>query len=160
MDLTIDAVEEPVIMRGENKSRAPLLINAAHQIDDQVRVVGIEIRGRFIGDDECGIGHESPGDRDTLLLAATHFLGTVVHAVREFDLAQQLFGPRSCIGLGNAADLQGKHHVLERGENGDEIEILEDKPDRGAAQFTSASISEAGSRRARDEDFSRGRGVK
>ena len=94
-------------MRGENKSGAPLLIDAAHQIDDQVRVVGIEIRGRFIGDDECGIGHESPSDRDTLLLAAAHFLGTVVHAVGEFDLAQQLFGPRPGIGLGDPVDLQG-----------------------------------------------------
>ena len=47
---------------------------------------GIQVAGGLIGKYHLGIGDEGAGDAHTLLLAAAHFIGTVVHALAQSHL--------------------------------------------------------------------------
>ena len=53
----------------------------------------VEVRGRFVGDDQWRVERDGAGDRHALLLASRQVTGPVVHPVAEVDLLEQRLAP-------------------------------------------------------------------
>ena len=54
-------------MRDQNQRGAVLAVAGKQQFDDLLAGLLVEISGRLVGDQNCRIGRERAGDRDTLL---------------------------------------------------------------------------------------------
>ncbi len=62
-----------------------LAVEDAELAEDLVGALAVEVAGRLVGDDQVGVGHDRPGDRDALLLAAGELPGVVVLPPFEAD---------------------------------------------------------------------------
>ena len=101
----------------------------AQQADDPVDLDVVEMRGRFVGQQDHGVVHQRTRDRDSLLLASGHAAGLVRESLGEPDLFEQLrrSGPRDA-----ARDSRGahrEHHVLHGAQARYEVERLEHDAD-------------------------------
>src|SRR5207249_9162127 len=94
--------------------------------EDLGRRAGVEVPGRFVGEDDRRVVEQRTGDRHALLLTAAQFAGLVVHSRAEAD-----GGERILRALGPTARASAVHEreldVLDRVEAGQEVERLEDE---------------------------------
>lgn len=67
---TVGLSGELVVMRDNDERRSACLVQGAHQSEQPVPAVCIEISGRFIGQDQVRILHQRTGHSDSLLFAA------------------------------------------------------------------------------------------
>jgi hypothetical protein len=103
--------------------------------EDLDRSLGIEVAGRFVGEDQRGSIHERPGDCDPLLLAAGELVRNVLLSVREADGRQRLTRAGALLGKRQIAVEERQLDVLERARPGYEVEALEDEADLLVADF-------------------------
>lgn len=157
MNATIDAVEQAVVVGGEDERGTAAVIDLPHYVDNAIRVGGVEIGGRFVGDHEHGIGDQGPGDGDTLLLTAGEFLRAMMGAFGEFDFIEQAQRLLFRIGQIDTLNLERKHHVLKGAENRDEVEVLKNESDRLVTQGALFIIAKMGGGAISDGDLARGR---
>jgi hypothetical protein len=104
-----------------------LAIQALKKFEDVFGALGVEVAGRFVGEDEVGVGDDGAGDGDALFLAAGELAGEVVHAVFEANEFEGGGGVFFALLAGEGGELEGEFDVFEGGENGDEVEGLEDE---------------------------------
>ena len=102
------------------------------QVDDLPAGGLVEVAGRFVGDQDGGIGRQRAGDGDALLLAAGQLRGIVVQPVAKPDRGQ--FARRMVVCVGAAGQFQRHRDVLQRGHGRDQMERLEDDTDPPAAK--------------------------
>ena len=99
-------------------------VHADQQIHDLVPAFGIQIAGRFVGQQHLGIGDDGARDGDTLLLAAGKFGGGVMFPAVQSDR----FERRLCQCMARlrrfAAVEQGQFDVLLRRGARQQIESL------------------------------------
>ena len=79
-------------MGDQNKRRAALLMAAEQKLDNVASGSLVEIAGRFVGDDNGGIGCERTRKRDALLLAAGKRGGIVMQARAQADRGKLALG--------------------------------------------------------------------
>ena len=63
----------------------------AQQVENLLGAFGVEVAGRFVGDDQRRIGDDRPGDADALLLAAGKLAGAMPRSIRQADQVQRGF---------------------------------------------------------------------
>ena len=85
---------------------------------------------------------ERAGDRDALLLAAGELGRTMAEALAQADGVDERVEPRR-VGVA-PGDRERQQDVLLRGEDGQQVEGLEDEPDLVAAQLGQAGVVEPG----------------
>ena len=122
------------------------------------RGTGIEISGRFIGEDDGGVVYQRPGDGDTLHLSSGHLVAFMHQAVAQtygnqrFDCFLVSFG---CT-VGRIVH-QGQLHVLDRCRLRQQVVVLEDEPDFAVAQGGAGVLTHRADRCAVEVIFSAGR---
>ena len=96
---------------------------------------GVEVARGLVGQDELGREDEGARQRDALLLAARKLAGPVRRArsARPTSVEQRARRAVHLVGA-LALDEPGHHHVLERGELGEQVMELEDEPDGAVAE--------------------------
>ncbi len=88
---------------GDEDDSAPLGMNGGEQFEDLDAGGGVELAGRFVGQQQLGVVDQRPGQRHPLLLAAGELVGAEMEAVAEPDLGQQLLRrARAAPGRGSA----------------------------------------------------------
>jgi hypothetical protein len=80
--------------------RVQLLQHAHHFL----AVLGVEVAGRFVGQDQLGLRDQRAGDRDALLLAARQLARPVLGAVRDADPVHHLVDAALALGGGDTCD--------------------------------------------------------
>ena len=132
-------VQHPVAARGqcgvvrdEHQRRAVVAVAPKQQFDDLLPGCLVEIAGRFVGDDDGGIGRDRAGERDALLFAARHFGGIVVQPAAKSDGDQFPLGAGKCVAL--AGEFKRDGNVFQRRHGRDEVKGLEDDADILAAK--------------------------
>ena len=86
-----DGVREhahPVVV-GRDDDEPPTARQPAQEVEDDADVVGIEMRGRLVGQQQRRVVHERPGERDPLLLPAGQGAGPVVGPGGQPELARR-----------------------------------------------------------------------
>ena len=96
-DLTVFHVHDPVGLSGklfivgdDHEGNATLTVHAAEKVEEGFTRVGVEIPGRFIGEDEVWSFQQRPGNRHTLLLATGEFTRFMRQTMLEPDLPKSL----------------------------------------------------------------------
>ena len=108
---------------------------------DDALILGVEVAGGLVGQDDFRIVHERARDGDALLLAARKLRGQMRGAVCHADLLQRC---QSFVFVRHAVEVLRQHHVFERREMRHQMELLEDEAHGFAAearQFAAARVS-------------------
>jgi hypothetical protein len=70
MNDAIGHVENAIVVGDKQNGAVFLFGEVVEQIDDRAARFAIQGSGRFVSEDNLGMGHEGAGDRDPLFLAA------------------------------------------------------------------------------------------
>ena len=125
-DIITDGFDDGHLMRDDDDRDAHLLVDLLQKIEDLLRGLRIQRRGRLITEEHLRIRRERPGDRHTLLLSTRQLSRIVLHPVLEADELQQLHRPRLCLFLLDPCDLQRESNISKKIPLIQEVKLLED----------------------------------
>ncbi len=135
------------------KQGAPL---AADEIIQQVQNgrpgFGIQIPGRLVSQNQIGLVHQGPTERDALLLAAGESIREGVSAVEKADLIQQSAGTLVGSRIDPALELDRKKEILLHGQRRKQVEELEDEAQVLPSEQRPLALGELGELSTRDPD--------
>ena len=126
---------------------ALLAIEPRQRFHDFVRVAGVEVAGRFVGEQQAGRVDQGARDRHALLLAARELAGRIAFAVAQAQQLERRARPldaRAGAGWPGGRVEQRQRHVLERAGAGQKIEALEHEAQAFAAQPRAFGLAQAG----------------
>src|SRR5262245_31667414 len=114
-------------MGGEDEGRLLASIDVQHQGDDRLSRGGVEVGGGLVGQNQARLPHESARHGDALALSSRKLVRAMVGEAREPDGVE---GPSGALAAARApAKEQRELDVLEGGEDGNQVERLEDETD-------------------------------
>ena len=125
--MRIAARRDRAVMGHQHERRAVRGVQVEQQLDDARAGRRVEVAGRLVGEQDGGLGHESAGDRDALLLAARELARVMAESRLEAHLPEH--HARFRAGVPAAGELQRQHDVLERRQRRHEVEGLEHEAD-------------------------------
>ena len=135
---------------------AALLVELAQQAQHDLFVLRVEIAGGLVGEDDARIVDERARDAHALLLASGKMRRQMLRAVGQPHPLQRL--ERFAL-VGHAVEVLRQHHVLERRQVGDQVELLEDEADLLGAEAVQLGVGERGHVLAFEIDLARGGAV-
>src|SRR5262245_46538011 len=103
-----------------------------------VLVLGVQVAGRLVGEDQPRLVDERPRHAHALLLAARELRRQMLRAIREphaLERGQRLGG------IGDRVVVLGHHHVLECGEMREQMELLKNDADFLAPKAHPAALA-------------------
>ncbi len=111
---------------GGHENRDANLIQLFEDIEDLSGVVGIEVSGGFVGEEDGRGGDDRPSDTDALLFSAGEFFGEAGGFVLESDHFEG--GGEATIDFGSAVALCPKDEgdIFGDGATGEKFVVLED----------------------------------
>lgn len=109
--------------------RGSLLVKIGQQLHDFVTVGGIEVTGRFIGQDKLGVIDDGAGDGDALLLTTGELLGVVVTTVHDLHFVEDDFDALFSFRSFHAEIDEWQFNVFKYGQFVDQVETLEYETD-------------------------------
>ena len=123
-----------VRLMGDDDDRVPVRVEFLKKGHDLVAGLGVEVAGRFVGEDDRGPVDEGAGDGDTLALPAGELVGLVVHALLEVYRAQGRLGALNALGIHAAvATVRGASTLTTAGIANPAISTVEDAGSIGGA---------------------------
>ena len=119
-------------------------------------IAGVEIAGRFVGQQQGGPAHQSTGDAQALLLAAREADRIGFLAVQQADLVEHGAGASERLATFETGDVERQHHVFDRVAVEQELVVLEYQTDV-AAQIGQGTLRQASDVLAAYRDHAAGR---
>src|SRR6202035_5913589 len=104
-----------------------LFVEPLEQIESLLRVPGIEIARRLVGNKDARIGDDGPGNRDALLLTAGELPRVMKHPVAQADDVERGSDVLAALLLRELRQQKRQLHVFERVEHGNEVVELKDE---------------------------------
>ena len=129
----------------------------AQQAHHGLAVDRVERAGRLVGQQQPAVADHGAGDGHPLTLAAGELVREVVGAVGDAEFLQRARAWSRASRADRAVELERQRDVLDRGQAGEQVEVLEDEADRAAPQPRLVVARHARQRRAADEDLAAGR---
>src|SRR6185437_10096535 len=128
MDDTVGLSGEFVVMRHDHEGGSACFVQGAHQSEQSVPAVCVEVPGRLVGQDQVRILHQRTCYRDALLFASGQLSWLVMKAMPQSDFRQKGCG----IGLDRSwfATLYERRHtgIFQRRELGEQVMELKHEP--------------------------------
>ena len=119
---------ESGVVRDQHQRRPRFAIEPKEHLDDRLAGLGVEISGRFIGEENLRPMDESPRQRHPLLFAAGELQRIMFETIGQANLREDIRG--FLLPAVFAAEFQRHEHILDRGERGDELEVLKHEAHR------------------------------
>ncbi len=113
------------VVRDHHQSPA-LLVELTQKAQDDFFVLRVEVSGGLVSQNNFRIIDQGACDADALLLTAGKLRWQVIGAVPKADAGQRV---NRFLLVSHAVKVLRQHDVLDRGEKGDEMELLEDESD-------------------------------
>ncbi len=114
---------------GDHDDGRSFLVHPGKKVHDPGSGHRIEVAGRFVAEEEVGVVDECPGNGDPLLLAAGELARLVgIKPLFKPDRCKHLERPLPGVALPAPEDHRVLD-VLDRREERDQVEVLEDEPD-------------------------------
>ena len=133
------------VVVGDDDDRAVLrLRDIVEELDDFVAVAGVEVGGRFVGEDELRVVGQGAGDRDALALAAGEGLRLRAEAVGHAEVGEEGGGALAGFAPADAGEVQGDLDVLAGVEGLEQVEALEDEAEIVPAELRQMALLERG----------------
>lgn len=115
------------VMGHQHQGSSGGLVQLEKHGDDAFAGLAIQVAGGLVGKEDFRAVDESTREGDTLLLATGELCGIMVEAVAQAHASEEFHS--EVLHLPSTSELFGDHHVLQSGERGDKLEILEDEAD-------------------------------
>ena len=131
-------------MGDHQQGDAQLLVEPLQEIENLVGRVGIEVAGRFVGDDEFGMRHDGAGDADALFLSARELAGIVIGAIRQIHCRQGDADASTAFVPRHRQEQQRQLDVFVGRQHGDQVVGLKDVPDVGGPPVGPAGCATGG----------------
>jgi hypothetical protein len=132
MDDPRSPVGDLLVVGDQEQGLAGLRVKPAEKLEQFPAGTGIEVPGRFIGQNQPRIIGQGPGYRHPLLFTPGKLGGVMFHPLDHPDQIQKMGGfiPQPVGEPGSTGvDPTGHHHILPGLELRQQIKELEDKPD-------------------------------
>ena len=120
------------VMRDHQQSCSGVARTLEQQVDDRASGLAVEVSGRLVGQQQFRPRCSGAGDRYPLLLSAGQLGGVMRKTMAKADLLQFERGPAARIV--DTSKLQRHRHILERGHCWEEVEGLQNDPERATAK--------------------------
>jgi len=120
---------------GDHHDGGALLVELGEQVHHLLAVLGVEVTGGLVGEDELGIGDHGASDGDTLLLTARELLREVLGTVRDGHPFHHGRDPLLALGSTDFHVLERQLDVLIDVQLVDEVEALEYEADIALAKL-------------------------
>ena len=115
-----------VLVSYENDGIA-LALKTVEQSHDLHAGLGVEVASGFVGKDDRGLVHQSPGDGHALSLSTGKFVGLMLHAGFHAHSAERSPCTLHPFFGGDAGINQGEFDIVQRGRACQQVEGLEDE---------------------------------
>src|SRR3990172_8438040 len=123
-------VARDVLLVGHEQDRHTVGVEPLEEGHDRHRGPRVEVPRGLVGEEKGGLGDESAGDGDALLLSARELARLVIHAIGEADPLERRFRERPAVETPSRAVVEErKLHVLDGRRPPEEVESLEDETD-------------------------------
>jgi hypothetical protein len=141
---------------GDHDDGVALCVELAKVSEDDLLIFLVEVAGGFVSEQDGRLVDEGAGDADALLFAAGELRGQMRGAVAEAYSGE---GGEGFFLVGDGVEVLREHYVFERGEVGDEVELLKDKSDFVGAEAVELLRRHGAEIFAGDADGAAGRAV-
>ena len=142
---------------GDDHAGDAVAAGGAEQPHHRLAVHRVEGAGRLVGEEDVAVADDGAGDGDPLALAAGEVVGEPVGLVEHAEALERFEAGGPGPLRADAVELERERDVLERGEPGEEVEVLEHVADRPAPQRGPVVGRQAGQVVAVDEHLARRR---
>jgi hypothetical protein len=123
------------VVGDDEEGEAGFAGDGLEDVEDFLGIVGVEIAGGFVGEEEAGLVGEGAGNGDALLFAAGEVVGFAMGFVAKTDEIEQVVGAVFHFKfVENAGTAHGDLHILGGGEFLEEKMELEDETDLAIAE--------------------------
>ena len=146
------AADRDVVGDDQEAEAAPD-VELAHERDDLLRVLGVEVAGRLVGPDDRRVVDERAGDRDPLALPARQLVRDVVGPVGQPDELERVERAASGAARALPRDEQRKLDVLDRAQHRHQVVELEDEPHVSRAVVGALAVGHLRQGRPLDQDL-------
>jgi hypothetical protein len=131
-------------VRHQHQGRAQRTDDAEHERHHLFGRALVEIARRLVSQQHRRTVDQGAGERDPLAFAAGKLRGQMVRPGGETDLSEQLVGAGLRLGHRNPGDAGGQRDVLQRGQLGHQLVVLEDEADPAAQGGAGTDGTETG----------------
>jgi hypothetical protein len=143
------------IVRDKNKRGLAAALQAKQEIDHLLTGLGVEVAGRFVGEDDLRTGAQGTSERDALLFAAGKLGREMIGSMGDADLTKQT--TRRLERIRFAGKFQRQGNILKRGHGRHEMERLENYADVAATHERKSIFAQRHEILARDPHRTRAR---
>ena len=131
------------VVADEHDRDVALAAELAQQLEHFAAALGVEAAGGLVGEQQARLGGERAGDHHPLALAHRQRLGAVGQALAEPEALQQRRD--LAVRLAPAHGLQElQHGVVDRGDAGQQVEVLADEAQLGEAEVGGLALGQRG----------------
>jgi hypothetical protein len=102
---------------GKNDGKTPLAIQLGQQVHDLASIVGVQITGRFVSENEIGSSYNRSRDGRALHLASRKLGGKMCRPPGKSDPHQHLLSPPARLSLRYSIEQKGERYVLTNGKS-------------------------------------------
>jgi len=149
----VEVVLVPVLVGDHHDRLLHLLVNLFEEVEHHPGVLRIEVGTGFISEQDVGLVHDRPGDRDPLLLATGEFPGEVILPVEHPNLREDI---DACIVILLLRQILPEHRrqgdILHHREIGHQRIVLEDVPEPVEPEHRLLVVVQPGDIRPVDHD--------
>src|SRR6185312_6764602 len=126
-DSSAAARGELPIVSHEDEGRVRVRVQLEQQLPDAPSGGRVEVSGRLVREQHRWLRDEGSCQRNALLFSAGKLARIVPRAILQTDPRERVQGAATCVRA--PGQLEWEHHVLERGQSGNEVERLEHESD-------------------------------
>lgn len=119
---------------GDEDAAGPGIHSAPKHCEHEFAGRAVERTGWLIGEDDAPGADDRACDRDPLLLAAGEVIRIVIGAIGQVNGTEGVQGGGPRLALLSAIEFEGECNILDRGEGGDQVEVLKHEAEGAAAQ--------------------------
>ena len=119
--------EHELVVRGHDHGAAEV-VQLSEELQDPGAGVAVDISGRLVGEQDPRLVGDRPRHRDALLLTTREVPGPLVQLVLEADQLQGVRRVTARVVDPRMTQLQRQQDVLEGGQMGKQLVVLEDAP--------------------------------
>jgi len=144
--MTVAHLDDPLtgrgclrIVRNHYDRLVESIVQFAKHLQNDLRVFGIEVSGRFISQNQRGPINDGARERHALLFATRKLEGLVMHLVLETQHSQY-FAASIRIVCAISMDALCESQIAFRGQGGKKIEALKDEADLSPANVCAPGV--------------------
>ena len=128
---------------GDHHDGGALLVQLGEQIHHLLAILGVEVAGGLVGEDELGVGHHGTGDGHALLLSARELLREVLGPMGDGHPLHHGGDPLLALRRADVQVAQRQFDVLIDVQFVDEVEALEHEADVALAELGALLLLQA-----------------